>query len=141
MGYETNWALVVKSDIVDEFLGAVKDNKDIPNFYFDAADRIVKSEDGDLLFVSEMKHFGELKDNLLPVLEGIDVDGETWLLNWYGEEYSDIDHMGNYRDDPFEVFVERSWHVNKNGSSDITKIEWPSAITAMARAIKDAKKD
>ena len=139
MGYVTDWALAIEHSIVDDFLREAKKSHSIPDF-LEGADKILKDGFGNLLFISDMKGFQEFVGDVQKIMDGIDEDGELWLMRSFGEANSDLEDFGCWHDNPFSIYTQRVWHVDEEGCQKLKKIEWPNAITAMRKAVEDGRK-
>lgn len=141
MGYITDWALVVGKEVRDNFFRRAKESSN--DFVMSAlrtADKILEHENGDLLFISDMKGgMNSLASEIQEIMEEFDEEGEYWLLRTIGEDQGECEDWGAYWDNPFAVCIQRSWWIDEDKTKKLEDVPIRNAITAMKEAVDGRK--
>lgn len=141
MGYMSDWALVIGKEVRDNFFRRAKESSN--DFVMSAlrtADKILEHENGDLLFVSDMKGgMDSLASEIQEIMEEFDEEGEYWLLRTIGEDQGECEDWGCYWDNPFGVCIQRSWWLDEDKTKQLEDVPIRTAITAMKEAVDGRK--
>lgn len=141
MSYITDWALVVGKKIRNDFFRLAKKS---PNDFILSAlrtsDKILEHENGDLLFVSDMKGgINSFASEVQEIMDELDEDGDHWLMRTNGEDQWETEDWGSYWHNPFDVCIQKTWWIDEDNTKKLDHVPIRTAIDAMKEAVYGRK--
>lgn len=105
MGYISEVAVAIKSDVYDSFYSSLNDQaRELVD-----CSKIHKNEDGVLIHWDYIKWYYESVDYFMNSLRMI--DSEDWYLIEVGEDVDHNTQLGGWHDNPFDLWIQRTIHI------------------------------
>lgn len=132
MGYETEYALAIRSEVVDEFWRRVKENAVLAEVFRYAT--VSRDDEGNIcLSDSGVKWWTDIRNELTDVLLALDeIEDDAYEYVTIGDEWGDYDYGGSFQQHEFNIHAQRKINVEHK-----TPIEFPTGVTIMREAVED----